>query len=68
MVVLKDTLSTDDLDEPAGDMIDMIELIMGCEETFDIEIPDEYCDDFKTPRQVLNYLRKRFAYAKKEQV
>ena len=47
-------------DEDLGaDSLDSFELIMGLEEAFDIEIPEEDLVDMKTVGDVVNYLQRK---------
>jgi acyl carrier protein len=41
------------------DSLDMIELCMGIEEDFKIEIPDEDADRFKTVADIVSYINQR---------
>ena len=41
------------------DSLDTFELIMGLEEAFDIEIPEEDLVDMKTVGDVVNYLQRK---------
>lgn len=56
----KDTLtpSTDLVKEIHADSLDLVELIMAFEETFDITIPDEVALSVKTIADIVNYLEK----------
>jgi acyl carrier protein len=42
-----------------GDSLDRVELIMALEEAFDIEIPDNDAEKFRTMQDAINYVRKR---------
>ena len=42
-----------------ADSLDTFELIMGLEEAFDIEIPEEDLVDMKTVGDVVNYLQRK---------
>ena len=44
-----------------ADSLDHVELVMGFEEAFDIEIGDEDADGIKTVQQAVDYLTKRKA-------
>lgn len=48
-----DSSFTDDLN---ADSLDLVELMMALEEEFDIEIPDDVAENFKTPAEVFHYL------------
>jgi acyl carrier protein len=39
-----------------GDGLDTVELVMALEEEFDLEIPDEKCQEFTTVRKLVDYL------------
>lgn len=39
-----------------GDSLDMVEIILGIEETFDLEIPDEEAEKFETVRDLVEYV------------
>ncbi len=39
-----------------ADSLDMVDLIMEIEETYDIKIPDEDVENFKTVKSVVDYL------------
>ena len=41
------------------DSLSFAELLMGCEEVFDIEIPMEDASDFKTVNDLIDYLVKK---------
>ena len=49
------------MDSPLSfDSLDMIELVMGLEEEFEMEIPDaEVLGDWKTVQDVIDYITKR---------
>ena len=51
--VIPSALLVDDL---GADDLDIIELMMELEEEFDIEIPDEDCEKWKTVEDIENYL------------
>ena len=48
-----ETSLKDDLD---ADSLDAVEVIMALEEEFDIEIPDEEAEDFKTIGDIVEYI------------
>lgn len=48
-----DTNLTEDLE---ADSLDLVEVIMSIEDEFDIEIPDESMDNFKTVADVVDYI------------
>ncbi|WP_419726354.1 acyl carrier protein [Terrisporobacter petrolearius] len=51
-----ETSFKEDLD---ADSLDAVEVIMGLEEEFDIEIPDEDAENFKTIGDVVEYIENR---------
>ena len=44
-----------------ADSLDMVEIIMGLEDEFDIEIPDEDAADIKTVAEVVAYIESKLA-------
>ena len=44
------------IEDLGADSLDIVELIMAVEETFNIEIPDEKAETMKTVRDVVNYI------------
>ena len=51
--IKKDSTFTDDL---AADSLDIVEFIMGIEEDFGVEIPDNVAEDFTTVENVIKYI------------
>ena len=49
------------LDDLGADSLDVVELVMALEETFDIEIPDEDAELMNTIGDVESYVSKRVA-------
>jgi acyl carrier protein len=47
------------VEDLGADSLDVVELIMGFEEEFNIEIPDEDAEKIKTVGDVLNYLNEK---------
>jgi acyl carrier protein len=45
------------IDDLGADSLDTIELVMGFEEAFEIEIPDEDAEKIRTVQQAVDYLR-----------
>jgi acyl carrier protein len=43
-------------DDLGADSLDVVELVMGLEEEFDIEIPDEDAEQIKTVEQAVTYI------------
>jgi acyl carrier protein len=52
------TLDTSFVDDLEADSIGLVELIMGIEDEYDIEIDDENADKIKTVRDAVEYLEK----------
>lgn len=50
------TLGSSLADDLGADSIDAIELTMQFEEAFDIEIPDEAVENWKTVKDILDYI------------
>jgi acyl carrier protein len=44
-------------DDLGADSLDIVELVMAFEETFDIEIPDEDAEKIKTVQDAVNYVQ-----------
>ena len=49
------------LDDLGADSLDVVELVMAIEETFDIEIPDEDAEGMRTVGDVERYVSERVA-------
>ena len=49
----------DFVDDLGADSLDTVELVMGIEEEFNLEIPDEDAERMQTVGDVLKYLQKR---------
>lgn len=49
------------LDDLGADSLDVVELVMAIEETFDIEITDEEAESMRTVADVENYVTNRVA-------
>jgi acyl carrier protein len=47
------------IDDLGADSLDLVELIMEMEETFDIQIADNELEKIRTIQDVLDYLRKK---------
>lgn len=55
----EDTITPDStMDDLGIDSIDAVELVMSIEDEFDLEIPDEEMDNFKTVGDVVHYIEK----------
>jgi acyl carrier protein len=44
------------IEDLGGDSLDTVELVMAFEDEFELEIPDEDADKFKTVQNVIDYL------------
>ena len=47
------------VDDLGADSLDVVELVMGLEEEFDIEIPDEDAEKITTVQQAIEYINDR---------
>ena len=47
------------IDDLGADSLDIVELVMSLEETFDIEIPDEDAEKIQTIGDAVSYLKER---------
>lgn len=56
--VIGDASFADDL---GADSLDLVDLVMGFEEEFDIEIPDEDTAEIKTVQQTVNYIDRKMS-------
>lgn len=65
--IIVDTLSCDEdqvtleaslMDDLGADSLDAVELNMALEEAFDISIPDEQVAEFKTVKDIVDYIEK----------
>lgn len=56
--VEEDSISMDTnlMKDLEADSLDAVEIIMGIEEEFDIEIPDEEAENFQTVADLVNYV------------
>ncbi len=52
------TSSSSLVDDLGADSLDLVEIVMQCEEEFNIEIPDEDADKLKTIQDLYDYLGK----------
>lgn len=62
--IIKDHMGRDaeddsTFDDLGCDSLDLVELVMACEEEFGIEIPDADAEKVKTFEQALSYLKNR---------
>lgn len=51
------TLEASFIEDLNADSLDIVELIMALEDELDMEIPDEDVEDFKTVKDVVEYLK-----------
>lgn len=47
------------VDDLGADSLDVVDLVMGFEEEFDIEIPDEDAEKIQTVEQAVTYIEKK---------
>ena len=52
------TLDANILDDLGADSLDVVEMVMALEETFDIEVPDEHVEEMRTVADVERYVVK----------
>ena len=53
------TLNSSFVDDLGADSLDVVDLIMGIEEEFDIEIADEDAETISTVGDAVNYIKER---------
>lgn len=53
------TLNASFVDDLGADSLDVVDLIMGIEEEFDIEIEDEDAETISTVADAVNYIKER---------
>mgnify|MGYP000967918438 CR=1 FL=1 len=53
------TMESSFIDDLGADSLDIVELIMGLETEFDIEIPDEDAEKISTVGDAVNYIKER---------
>lgn len=53
------TLTASFVDDLSADSLDVVELVMGLEEEFDIEIPDEDAEKITTVAEAVNYIESK---------
>ena len=51
------TMESSFVDDLGADSLDLVELIMGLENEFDIEIPDEEAEKIQTVGDAVNYIK-----------
>ena len=47
------------VDDLGADSLDVVEIIMGLEEEFDVEIPDEDAEKITTVQQIMDYVEEK---------
>jgi len=47
------------IDDLGADSLDAVEIVMGIEERFNVEIPDEEIDKIKTVKDIVDYLARK---------
>ena len=47
------------VDELGADSLDVVEILMALESKFDISVPDEEIENFRTPTDIQNYIVER---------
>jgi acyl carrier protein len=55
------TLETSIMGDLDADSLDAVEVMMGIEDEFDIEIPDEDAEKFKNIGDIVNYVQSKIA-------
>ncbi len=53
------TMDASFVDDLGADSLDVVDLIMGLEQEFDIEIPDEDAEQISTVGDAVNYIKER---------
>ena len=51
------TMETTFVDDLGADSLDVFQIIMGIEEEFDIEIPDDKAAEIKTVQDIVDYIK-----------
>ena len=49
------------VDDLGADSLDIVEIIMGLEDQFDVEIPDEDAEKITTVQEIINYVQQKGA-------
>ncbi len=57
------TMEASFIDDLGADSLDLVELIMGLETEFDVEIPDEDAEKIRTVGDAVNYIKEMSANA-----
>jgi acyl carrier protein len=47
------------VDDLGADSLDVVEIVMGLEEEFDVEIPDEDAEKITTVQQIIDYVEEK---------
>ncbi len=47
------------VDDLGADSLDVVEIVMGLEEAFDVEIPDEDAETIKTVQNIIDYVENK---------
>ena len=47
------------VDDLGADSLDVVEIVMGLEEEFEVEIPDEDAEKIKTVKQIVDYIEEK---------
>lgn len=55
------TMETSLIDDLDADSLDAVEIIMALEDEFEIEVPDEEAEEFKTIREIVKYIENEIA-------
>ena len=50
------TIDSTFIDDLGADSLDIVELIMACEEEFNVEIPDDVAEKIKTVKDTVEYI------------
>ncbi|MBS0660727.1 MAG: acyl carrier protein [Verrucomicrobia bacterium] len=53
------TREADFIKDLQADSLDMVELVMACEEAFGVEVPDEEAEKLKTVGSVIDYIESK---------
>jgi acyl carrier protein len=53
------TADTDFVQDLNADSLDVVDMLMSLEDAFDVEIPDEEIENFRTPTDIQNYILER---------
>ena len=53
------TMDANIQDDLGADSLDVVDLVMSIEESFDIEIPDEYVENIKTVGDIVKYIESK---------